>query len=112
MYYRLFAHILGIEANRQWFIDDILCLRVCQKPVNVGCGAADILDRLPGSGVEYVGLDISDIYPKPQRLGLRLAAEQMPPSQPGYAPDGHQSVLILHSASFGTKENDQEISET
>jgi hypothetical protein len=25
--YRFFAHILGIEANRQWFIDDVLCLR-------------------------------------------------------------------------------------
>jgi hypothetical protein len=22
--YRLFAHILGIEANRQWFLDDVL----------------------------------------------------------------------------------------
>jgi SAM-dependent methyltransferase len=58
--YRPFAHILGIEANRQWFIDDILCLRDGQKLVDVGCGPADILDRLPG--VEYVGLDISDIY--------------------------------------------------
>jgi SAM-dependent methyltransferase len=58
--YRLFAHILGIEAHRQWFIDDVLCLRDGEKLVDVGCGPADILDRLPG--VEYVGLDISDIY--------------------------------------------------
>ena len=58
--YRLMAHILGNEANRQWFIDDVLCLRDGQKLVDVGCGPADILDRLPG--VEYVGLDISDVY--------------------------------------------------
>ena len=58
--YRLFTHIVGIEANRQWFIDDVLCLRDGQKLVDVGCGPADILDRLPG--VEYVGLDISDVY--------------------------------------------------
>jgi len=58
--YRLFAHILGIEANRQWFIDDVLCLRDGQKLVDVGCGAADILDHL--RGVAYVGLDMSDIY--------------------------------------------------
>jgi SAM-dependent methyltransferase len=58
--YRLFGHVLGSEANRQWFIDDVLCLRDSQKLVDVGCGPADILDRLPG--VEYVGLDISDIY--------------------------------------------------
>jgi len=58
--YRLFGHILGIEANRQWFIDDVLCLRDGQKLVDVGCGPADILDRLPA--VEYVGLDISDTY--------------------------------------------------
>jgi SAM-dependent methyltransferase len=58
--YRLFADILGIEANRQWFIDDVLCLRDGQKLVDVGCGPADILNRLPI--VEYVGLDISDVY--------------------------------------------------
>ena len=58
--YRLMAHILGNEANRQWFVDDVLCLRDGQKLVDVGCGPADILDRLPG--VEYVGLDISDVY--------------------------------------------------
>jgi hypothetical protein len=51
--YRLFAHILGIEANRQWFIDDVLCLRDGQKLVDVGCGTADILDHL--RGVEYFG---------------------------------------------------------
>jgi hypothetical protein len=58
--YHLVQHILGIEANMQWFIDDVLCLRDGQKLVDVGCGPADILDRLPR--VEYVGLDISDIY--------------------------------------------------
>jgi SAM-dependent methyltransferase len=58
--YRLFGRVLGSEANKQWFIDDVLCLRDGQKLIDVGCGPADILDRLPG--VEYVGLDISDIY--------------------------------------------------
>jgi SAM-dependent methyltransferase len=67
--YRLFAHILGIEANRQWFIDDVLCLRDGQKLVDVGCGPADILDRLPG--VEYVGLDISDAYIQTARIKFK-----------------------------------------
>jgi SAM-dependent methyltransferase len=58
--FRLFGQLLGSEANKQWFIDHVLCLRDGQKLVDVGCGPADILDRLPG--VEYVGLDISDAY--------------------------------------------------
>jgi hypothetical protein len=40
--YRLFGHVLGSEANKQWFIDDVLCLRDGQKLVDVGCGPADI----------------------------------------------------------------------
>jgi ABC transporter substrate binding protein len=74
--YRLMAHILGIEANRQWFIDDVLCLRDGQKLVDVGCAPADILDRLPG--VEYVGLDISDLaaeqnsFPGAWRIGRAI----------------------------------------
>jgi SAM-dependent methyltransferase len=58
--YRLFAHVLGSKANKRWFIDDVLRLRDGQKLVDVGCGPADILDRLPR--IEYVGLDISDVY--------------------------------------------------
>lgn len=58
--YRLFTRVLGIEASKRWFIDDILCLREGQKLVDVGCGPADILDRLPR--IEYVGLDINDSY--------------------------------------------------
>src|SRR5262249_39594574 len=58
--YRLFAHVLGSEANKRWFIDDVLRVRDGQKLVDVGCGPADILDRLPR--IEYVGLDISDFY--------------------------------------------------
>ena len=67
--YRLFAHILGIEANRQWFIDDVLWLRDGQKLVDMGCGPADILDRLPA--VEYVGLDISDMYIRAARAKFK-----------------------------------------
>ena len=67
--YRLFARILGSEANQQWFIDDILCLRDGQKLVDVGCGLANILDRLPG--VEYVGLDISDAYIQAARAKIK-----------------------------------------
>jgi SAM-dependent methyltransferase len=58
--FRLFGHVLGSEANKQWFVDQVLGLRDGQKLVDVGCGPADILDRLPG--IEYVGLDISDVY--------------------------------------------------
>jgi hypothetical protein len=55
--YRLMAHILGNEAKRQWFIDDVLCPREGQKVVDVGCGPIDILERL--SGVELA----SSIFP-------------------------------------------------
>src|SRR6516225_454873 len=58
--YRLFGMLVGNKAYEEWFIKNVLGLRKGQKLVDVGCGPADILDRLPG--VEYVGLDISDVY--------------------------------------------------
>jgi SAM-dependent methyltransferase len=58
--FRLFGHVLGSETNKRWFVDHVLRLREGQKLIDVGCGPADILDRLPG--VEYLGLDISDAY--------------------------------------------------
>src|SRR5260370_39487006 len=58
--YRLFDVLVGSKAYEEWFIKNILGLRNGQKLVDVGCGPAQILDRLPT--VEYVGLDISDAY--------------------------------------------------
>src|SRR5438876_7600421 len=58
--YRLATRLLGSEANKQWFIDEILALSPGHKLVDVGCGPAEILDRLPR--VNYVGLDVSDAY--------------------------------------------------
>jgi|SRR6516165_10601278 hypothetical protein len=69
--YRLFAHILGIKANRQWLIDDVLGLRDGQKLVDVGFSPTDILDRLPG--VEYVDLISVTLTSKLQGPSLRLA---------------------------------------
>jgi SAM-dependent methyltransferase len=58
--YRLFDVLVGSKAYEDWFIKNILGLRNGQKLVDVGCGPAQILNRLPT--VEYVGLDISDAY--------------------------------------------------
>jgi len=67
--YRLFGMLVGSEANEEWFITNVLGLRNGQKLVDVGCGPAQILDRLPG--VEYVGLDISDAYIQAARIKFK-----------------------------------------
>jgi SAM-dependent methyltransferase len=67
--YRLFTRVLERRAYKQWFINDVLCLRDGQKLVDVGCGPADILDLLPG--VEYVGLDTSDVYIRAARAKFK-----------------------------------------
>ena len=67
--YRLFGMLVGSEANEEWFIKTVLGLRNGQKLVDVGCGPAQILDRLPG--VEYVGLDISDAYIQAARIKFK-----------------------------------------
>jgi SAM-dependent methyltransferase len=58
--YSLSMRLLRNEANRRWFIDEVLALRDGQKLVDIGCGPADILDCLPA--VKYIGLDISERY--------------------------------------------------
>src|SRR5215831_904788 len=67
--YRQFGMLVGSKANKEWFIKNVLRLRDGQKLVDVGCGPADILDRLPG--VEYVGLDISDAYIQAARIKFK-----------------------------------------
>ena len=67
--YRLFDMLVGSKANKEWFIKNVLDLRDGQKLVDVGCGPAHILDRLPG--VEYVGLDISDAYIQAARIKFK-----------------------------------------
>jgi len=68
--YRLFVGTLGQrKANKEWFIKNVLGLRDGQKLVDVGCGPAQILARLPR--VEYVGLDISDAYIQAARIKFK-----------------------------------------
>jgi SAM-dependent methyltransferase len=67
--YRLFSMLVGNKAYEEWFIKNVLGLRKGQKLVDVGCGPAQILDRLPG--VEYVGLDISDAYIQAARIKFK-----------------------------------------
>src|SRR5215472_9784748 len=67
--YRLFDMLVGSKANKEWFIKNVVGLRDGQKLVDVGCGPAQILDRLPG--VEYVGLDISDAYIQAARIKFK-----------------------------------------
>jgi SAM-dependent methyltransferase len=67
--YRLFGMLVGNKAYEEWFIKNVLGLRKGQKLVDVGCGPAQILDRLPG--VEYVGLDISDAYIQAARIKFK-----------------------------------------
>jgi len=71
--YRLFVHIFKSEASTRWFINDVLRLRDGQKLVDIGCGPADILDRLPR--IEYVGLDISDVYIQAARAKFNTRSE-------------------------------------
>ena len=67
--YRLFDMLVGNKAYEEWFIKNVLSLRNGQKLVDVGCGTAQILDRLPE--VEYVGLDISDAYIEAARIKFK-----------------------------------------
>jgi SAM-dependent methyltransferase len=67
--YRLFDKLVGSKAYEEWFIKNVLGLRSGQKLVDVGCGPAQILDRLPR--VEYVGLDISDAYIQAARIKFK-----------------------------------------
>jgi SAM-dependent methyltransferase len=67
--YRLFDMLVGSKAYEEWFIKNVLGLRNGQKLVDVGCGPAQILDRLPR--VEYVGLDISDAYIQAARIKFK-----------------------------------------
>src|SRR5262245_6031727 len=67
--YRLFNMLAGSKAYEEWFIKNVLGLREGQRLVDVGCGPAQILDRLPR--VEYVGLDISDAYIQAARIKFK-----------------------------------------
>src|SRR5258708_15081652 len=68
--YRLFDVLVGSKAYEEWFIKNILGLRNGQKLVDVGCGPAQILYRLPT--VEYVGLDIIDAYIQAARTNFKV----------------------------------------
>jgi SAM-dependent methyltransferase len=58
--YRRLMGVLANEPNRRWFVDHVLGAREGDKLVDIGCGPADIIRRLPR--VQYVGCDISEAY--------------------------------------------------
>ena len=58
--YRLTIGVFGDKSNRQWFVDRVLGAREGDKLVDVGCGPAEILRRLPR--VDYVGCDVNESY--------------------------------------------------
>ena len=58
--YRRLMSVLANEPNRQWFAGEVLGARDGDKLVDIGCGPADIIRRLPR--VEYVGCDVSEAY--------------------------------------------------
>jgi SAM-dependent methyltransferase len=58
--YRRLMAFLANEPNRRWFADSVLGARDGDKLVDIGCGPADIIRRLPD--VQYVGCDISEAY--------------------------------------------------
>jgi len=59
--YRLAMRVIGGQKFHRWFIENILSLHDGQKIVDIGCGPADILSEL-ALAIEYVGLDISEVY--------------------------------------------------
>lgn len=65
--YRVAIGIFGNKRNRQWFVDHVLRARDGARVVDIGCGPAEILRRLPR--VQYVGCDINESY-------LRVARQE------------------------------------
>ena len=56
--YRLFARLV---AGERWFVVDYLRPRPGDRILDIGCGPAQVLKRLPDT-VRYVGIDISERY--------------------------------------------------
>jgi SAM-dependent methyltransferase len=63
--YRIFQGMFRSEGCR--LVDQILRIQLGQRVLDIGCGPADILDRLP-NGVEYFGYDMESRYIEEARL--------------------------------------------
>jgi SAM-dependent methyltransferase len=58
--YRFAIGVFGNRTNRQWFVDQVLRASKGDKLVDIGCGPAEILRRLPR--LEYIGCDVNESY--------------------------------------------------
>ena len=56
-----------VRSNRSRFVDDILKIQPGQRILDIGCGPADILNRLP-AGIDYCGFDMEPRYIEEARL--------------------------------------------
>ncbi len=57
--YRIFQGMVRSDGSR--LVDQILKIRTGQRVLDIGCGPADILDRLPAD-IEYCGFDMESRY--------------------------------------------------
>ncbi|MEW9900585.1 class I SAM-dependent methyltransferase [Chitinivorax sp. PXF-14] len=60
MIYSAFQHFMGAEKDRDLYVNGFLLPGKGMRVLDIGCGPADILTRLPD--VEYYGFDISHKY--------------------------------------------------
>jgi SAM-dependent methyltransferase len=69
--YRLFQRMVGMESAQRTYLAEHAKPALGDKVLDIGCGPADILERLPE--VHYTGLDISPEYilAAQQRFGSR-----------------------------------------
>jgi len=69
--YRLFQRMVGMESSQRTYLAEHAQPAPGEKILDIGCGPADVLERLPK--VDYTGFDISAEYilAAKQRFGSR-----------------------------------------
>lgn len=94
--YRFAQRAIGADAFRRWLVDDVIRPSADDAVLDMGCGTADILERMPAC--EYLGFDMSDRYidsardrfgdARPRARFVVGTAEELA------LDDGHYSVAI------------------